>query len=311
MSTGLAIIEQDQSLAEVDQHLSAELRLAPAFTVEAAVEHQQQLQQIVGRLLVPCTDMRNFDGADYGLLPGTYTRALFQPGAEKLALFFGLEVDLSRQQATEDWDKGFFFYRYKAIVRRKGHEMCNIERSCHTREDKYAWVWVETSKPGNKDLEEQMKAEKIGRNRKATKWENGRKTEAWVWQERRPNPDTFSLQFVVEAMAQKRAYVAAVKKALGATGFFSREVDQEAFRDEVAIEPEHPIKLIGAQPTPEKPIKSKSKTETRTDQDADWSTQFWARANSAGVKREDALPLADQANRGEITWEEAIKSLPN
>ena len=116
---------------------------------------------------------------------------------------------------------------------------------------------------------------------------------------------------IVEAMAQKRAYVAAVKKALGATGFFSREVDQEAFRDEVAIEPEHPIKLIGAQPTPEKPIKSKSKTETRTDQDADWSTQFWARANSAGVKREDALPLADQANRGEITWEEAIKSLPN
>lgn len=300
MSQELAVIEAQS--AEL-QTMSAEVYMAPALTVEAAVERQVQLQRIVGKLLIPCTDMKNFDGADYGVLPGTSTRTLFQPGAEKLALFFGLQVDLSRQQATEDWENGFFFYRYKATVRYKGQEVCNIDRSCHTREDKYAWVWVETAKPP-KDLEEQMKADKVGRNRQV--WKN--RQQVWVWQERRPNPDTYSLQFVVEAMAQKRAYVAAVKKALGATGFFSKEIDAEVFREE--IPEEKPIKLVGGQPKPEKASKKKADAiDGETVEGLD-STAFWKRANAAGVKREDALPIANRADAGEITWAEAIESLP-
>lgn len=313
MSTELAVIESQE--IQAPESLSADVYLAPALSVEAAVERQMYLQKVVSRMLVPYTkDSKSFDGADYGVLPGTSTRTLFQPGAEKLAMFFGLQVDLSRQQATEDWDKGFFFYRYKAIVRYKGQEVCNIERSCHTREDKYAWVWVEAAKP-SKDIEEQMKADKTGRNRQVTKWESGRSSKVWVWQERRPNPDTFSLQFVVEAMAQKRAYVAAVKKALGATGFFAKEVDAESFRDEMPTEPERPVRLVGGQPKPDKPAAKSKKPEPEV-VDAEVveagpnSTDFWKRANAAGVKREDALPIANRADAGEITWAEAIESLP-
>lgn len=248
MSTDLAVIESQE--IQAPESISTDVYLAPALSVKAAVERQIYLQHVVSKMLVPYTkDSKSFDGADYGVLPGTSTRTLFQPGAEKLAMFFGLQVDLSRQQATEDWDKGFFFYRYKATVYYKKQEVCNIERSCHTREDKYAWVWVESLKPP-KDVEDQMKAEKTGRNRQVTKWEGGRSSKVWVWQERRPNPDTYSLQFVVEAMAQKRAYVAAVKKALGATGFFAKEIDAEAFRDEMPTEPERPVKLVGGQPKP-------------------------------------------------------------
>ena len=302
-STELAVIESQE--LQAPESLSADVYLAPALSVEAAVERQMYLQKVVSRMLVACTDMKNFDGADYGVLPGTSTRTLFQPGAEKLAMFFGLQVDLSRQQATEDWDKGFFFYRYKATVRYKGQEVCNIERSCHTREDKYAWVWVETAKPP-KDVEEQMKADKTGRNRQV--WKN--RQQVWVWQERRPNPDTFSLQFVVEAMAQKRAYVAAVKKALGATGFFSKEVDADAFRDDMPTEPERPVRLVGGQPKTEKPAKKKPDVIDAEVVDGADSTTFWERANAAGVKREDALPIAKRADAGEITWAEAIEHLP-
>lgn len=238
-SEQLAIITQDQAIATTAQNESAlneAMFLTPAVTVAAAVERQQQLVDIVSRLLVPCTDMKNFDGADYGVLPGTSTRTLFQPGAEKLALFFGLQVSLSRQDAKEDWDNGFFFYRYKATAYYQGREVTNIERSCHTREAKYAWVWVETPKPPVATVEE-MKQLGTGRNRQV--WKNNQKT--WAWQERRPNPDPWSLQFVIEAMAQKRAYVAVVKKALGATGFFAKEVDVDEFREDVSGQHDQPI----------------------------------------------------------------------
>lgn len=226
-SEQLAIIVPEQSLATAEPALNEAMFLTPAVTVAAAVDRQRQLSEIVSNLLVSCTDMKNFDGADYGVLPGTSTRTLFQPGAEKLALFFGLQVSLSRQDAKEDWDNGFFFYRYKATVYYQGREVTSIERSCHSREAKYAWVWVETPKPAPATVEE-MKALGTGRNRKA--WKNNQQT--WVWQERRPNPDPWSLQFIIEAMSQKRAYVAVVKKALGATGFFAKEVDVEEFRED-------------------------------------------------------------------------------
>jgi len=275
-----------------------EVYLSPALTVHAAVERQKQLQELVSQLLIPCTDMKNFDGADYGVLPGTNTRTLFQPGAEKLALFFGLNITLSRQQATEDWDKGFFFYRYKATAYYQGKELGNIERSCHTREDKYAWVWVEAPKPANKAEEDEMKSLKIGRNRKATKWENGRKSEGWVWQERRPNPDPFSLQFVVEAMAQKRAYVAIVKKVLAATGFFSTEIDFEDFRSyDTSAETE-----TDRQTEPKKPAPVPSAD--------DGPTEFWQTVKRVGIQNADAMPLADQAKAGKITWRDAINKLP-
>lgn len=223
MSTALATVELAESVA-----LAPDVYLAPAVTVAAAIERFQLFEQLVSKLLIPSTGYDDFQGADYGIIPGTKNRSLFQPGAEKLALFFGLQVFTHCAEKQEDWEKGFFRYTYRATVKRNGMEIVSVDRTCHTREDKYAWIWVEAKKPGDPDDEAEMKAMGTGRNREV--WKSGRKV--WAWQERRPNPDPFSLQFVVEAMAQKRAYVAAVKKALAATGFFSTELDAPEDRRE-------------------------------------------------------------------------------
>lgn len=217
--------------------------LAPALDARQAVARYKLFTELVSELLVPMDprkEGKDFSGADYGVIPGTKNRCLFQPGAEKLALFFGLQVSVHCEARNEDWQSGFFFYRYRATVKRGGQHIVDVERSCHTREEKYAYVWVEATKP-DKSREAEMKTAKTGRNIKL--WKNGRQD--WVWQERRPNPDPFSLQFVVEAMAQKRAYVAAVKKALAATGYFATEAD---FPDEVDDTSE-PAPMPAAAPT--------------------------------------------------------------
>lgn len=209
----------------------------PQLSVAEALERERQLMHIIGSLLKPTTQDRygnvQFDGADYGVIPGTKNRSLFQTGAEKLALCFGLTVTAYCVEKQEDWTTGFFRYTFKATAAFKGHTIRETTRTCHTREKKYAYVWVTRSAPSpevQKTMLEKMQA------RWGSEWVNKQKTK--VWQERKDNPDPWSLQFVVEAMAQKRAKVAVVKEALAATGYFSKEIDFEDFREVIDIKPE-------------------------------------------------------------------------
>jgi len=226
--------------AESTALLDPKTYFAPAMDVKAAIARQQQFNQLVAEMLIPAKVTRDgnyekvdMNGADYGQLPGSKTRMLYQPGAEKLALFFGLSVSCSCIEKIEDWENGFFFYKFKAVASYKGQQIRDAIRSCHTKEKKYRWVWVETVKPSEAE-QEQMKAEGLGRNTQV--WKNNKKV--WVWQEQRPNPDPYSLQLVVEAMAQKRAKVAVVKEALAATGYFSTEIDLEDLRESFSEEEE-------------------------------------------------------------------------
>ena len=228
----------------------------PQLTVAEALKREQQLMQIIGSLLKPTTQDRwgnvNFDGADYGVIPGTKNRSLFQTGAEKLALLFGLTVTALCVEKQEDWEKGFSRYTYKATASFKGHTIREVTRTCHTREKKYAYVWVTRPAP-SPDIQKEMLEEM--RARWGSEWVNKQKTK--VWQERRDNPDPWSLQFVVEAMAQKRAKVAAVKEALAATGYFSQEIDFEDFKTVIDVTPEPvaPVKEV-------KPVDPKRQTLT-------------------------------------------------
>lgn len=240
------IIDAIPEPAESTALLDPKTYFAPAMDVKAAIARQQQFDQLVAGMLIPAKVVRDgnyekvdMNGADYGQLPGSKTRMLYQPGAEKLALFFGLSVTCSCIEKIEDWDNGFFFYKFKAVASYKGQQIRDAIRSCHTKEKKYRWVWVETVKPSEAE-QEQMKAEGLGRNTQV--WKNNKKV--WVWQEQRPNPDPYSLQLVVEAMAQKRAKVAVVKEALAATGYFSTEIDLEDLRESFSEHEEEEPKNI-------------------------------------------------------------------
>ncbi|HMV49136.1 MAG TPA: hypothetical protein PKD31_15370 [Blastocatellia bacterium] len=330
-STALERIEQP-SIA-----LRPEIYLAPPMSVQAAVERMQQFQELVSKLLIPmdpARDGKDFAGADYGILPGTKNRSLFQPGAEKLAMFFGLEVNVYCRSKTEEWGtpqspgQAFFKYEFEAIAKYNGHTICNVIRSCSTREPKYAWLWVSTRKTPADD--EVMEMEQIEAGRWVTDWKTmdfkPRRQEAdrikaegrgrwrkvgdefvWqektsrVWQEKRPNPDPAGLQFVVEAMAQKRAYVAAVKKALAATGYFASDIDRDDVRDN--------LQNLQGNTSTEPPVEPKKKAEPIAEE-RDFSTEFWLKARKAGIKTGNAAVEVTRVQAGEITWQQAIDALP-
>ena len=137
----------------------------PQLSVAEALERERQLMSIIGSLLKPTTQDKygnvQFDGADYGVIPGTKNRSLFQTGVEKLALCFGLTVTAFCTDKQEDWTTGFFRYTFKATASFKGHVIREVVRTCHTREKKYAYVWVTRPAPApdvQKTMIEEMQA---------------------------------------------------------------------------------------------------------------------------------------------------------
>lgn len=79
-------------------------------------------------------------GSDYGIIPGTGNKkVLYQPGAEKLAKYFGMRPEYQCLKEIEDWKEGFVYYKYKCTLHhiRSGLIVGDAERSCNSKESKY------------------------------------------------------------------------------------------------------------------------------------------------------------------------------
>lgn len=76
---------------------------------------------------------------DYGIIPGTKKPTLYQAGAEKLALIFGLTPQFDIIDAVNDWEKGFFRYQLKCklVSKRNGQIVAEGLGSCNTKENRY------------------------------------------------------------------------------------------------------------------------------------------------------------------------------
>lgn len=77
------------------------------------------------------------DGVDYGLIPGTKVASLFLPGAEKIQLALGLSVEFDLENSVEDWQEGFFMYRFKASVFKGTQLVATGYGAANTKEGKY------------------------------------------------------------------------------------------------------------------------------------------------------------------------------
>lgn len=103
--------------------------LAGARTVEEAIEAQDQLNRFIS------SQMR--ENVDYGIIPGTPKKSLWQPGAQKLLYFNGLGVRLEPGPGTViDWKGGFFNYEYKAVAfyKRTGNVVAECWGSANSME---------------------------------------------------------------------------------------------------------------------------------------------------------------------------------
>lgn len=119
MSNQVALMSQQSVSTYGDRSLTA-----------ADVQAQVNLMQDVMRSTM-------FDGTHYGTIPGTKTKSLYKPGAEKLMATFRLACD---PEVEDLGANGEVHYRVKVRVYSSGGTLLGAGiGECSSQEDKYAW----------------------------------------------------------------------------------------------------------------------------------------------------------------------------
>lgn len=177
---------------------------------------------------------------DYGTIPGTDKPTLLKPGAEKLCSLFGLAPFFVPISEQVDFDKGFFYFRYRCELTKAGEIIATGVGSCNSHEKKYRYRNIPEWKATD--------AEKAAAIRKdARKDKNGKPYNMLVVE----NQDPADLVNTIDKMAQKRALIAAILIAANASEFFTQ--DMEDIADIVDGESHEIISPSQAEHLPEQP----------------------------------------------------------
>jgi hypothetical protein len=152
---------------------------------------------------------------DWGTIPGIEKPFLKQPGAEKFLLWLNLYPKYTKHE-REMPDGHLEMVCSVSVYAKKTHELVfeGPDCSCTTMENNFRYLWAETVKPPD-DIADTLKAQKMGRNRKVTKWVKGNRIEQWVWEQRVENPNPWNSRNTVRQIGEKRALVKCIRN-LGA-----------------------------------------------------------------------------------------------
>lgn len=180
------------------------------------------------------------DGVHYGIIPGCPKPSLFKPGAEKIASTFRIAI----KSAVEDLS-GHDEKRYRVTCSAfgiDGNDLGSAVGECSTNEEKFKW-----RKPVcDQEFDETMS------DRKREKWIKGKEGAMKIKQVRTEPSD---LANTVLQMADKRAYVAIVRKVTAASDVFTQDVED---LPEGVLTNEH----ANAKPAVKQPEPSHDKTYT-------------------------------------------------
>lgn len=84
------------------------------------------------------------EGLDYGIIPGVQKPSLFKPGAEKIALMYGLTQEYELLEHIRDREEGIILYRFKAMLFNgagkqiaEGYGLCSSEEKKYTKQNPY------------------------------------------------------------------------------------------------------------------------------------------------------------------------------
>jgi len=106
------------------------------------VVSSDQFQQIYREMIAFIRKNLTVDH-DYGIVPGIAKPFLWQPGAEKLLKFFGLEFTWEPITTIEDFfgqdheGEPFFYYSFKGSILKHGHVIVQSIGSCNSWEKKF------------------------------------------------------------------------------------------------------------------------------------------------------------------------------
>lgn len=185
------------------------------LTPEVAIQRAKAAYQIV-------KEMREavlIQNVDFGVISGTSKPTLYKPGAEKLCRAFGYNPVFETVNKVEQWDDDAPLFHYEIRCRlvriEDGKEIATGIGSCNSKENKYRWRWM---------FDNQLKEAGIESTGLMTKKGTGKNGRAYT-QYRVPNDDVFSIVNTIEKMACKRALIAAVLVGVGASEFFTQDVE--------------------------------------------------------------------------------------
>ncbi len=158
------------------------------------------------------------EGLDYGVIPSTDNRTLFQPGADKLNALYGFSRHITSKDENKDFKSGHYDVTVRIQLRHRdtGLVVGEGEGFCATYESKYRYRWAyenELPKGVDKDalLSKSFKSKKTGKEYVRYRLENS---------------DLFDVWNTVLKMAIKRAYVSATLAATGLSGIFQMDEDE-------------------------------------------------------------------------------------
>lgn len=156
---------------------------------------------------------------DYGVIPSTESRTLFQPGADKLNALYGFARHITAKEENKDFKSGHYDVTIRIQLRHRdtGLVVGEGEGFCATYESKYRYRWVYKSDIP-KGVDEASLVSKT-----FTRKKDGKEFTKY----RLENPDLFDVWNTVLKMAIKRAYVSATLAATGLSGIF--QMDEEEF----------------------------------------------------------------------------------
>lgn len=206
-----------------------EIALAEESNLERAQARRRELEQFIKSSLKEGIDYDVRHTGDKKSKTGEpEKKVLLKPGAEKLADFLNLSVDMNREVATESFEGiGLFHYIYRCtLLNRKTGDFWVGDGSCNSKEKKYRWkTYFESECP--KEIKETARRE----TRKSKK--DGKPYVVYITE----NPDTFELANTILKMAQKRAFVCAVLIASNTSEFFTQDLEDDPDKDKPATKP--------------------------------------------------------------------------
>jgi hypothetical protein len=173
------------------------------YDVEATSERLRVLRKFVK------SELKSGIDNDYAIVPGTKKYSLLKPGAQKLRLLFGLGVRVNLSSRTIDRANNMYIVTYKAQVFHiaSGRVIAECEGTANNFEKKY---------------------------HKRTSWVQGENGSNVKQEEETPIGDLLN---TLDKMAQKRAVVGATIEALGASDYFTQDVDDEIEQEQAGLRP--------------------------------------------------------------------------
>ena len=233
-SLGIVRVTEEQGLLDrvVEEQQRNAARYMPTLTVKQFSEREHMLRELKALLV---------EGVDYGKIPGAGDKpVLLKPGAEKLCAFFGYAPHYTAE-VIEDWDgsrygEALFYYKYTCLLSKDGKPVGEGQGSCNSWETKYRYrvqkrvcpacgqpALIEGKQWKPDQPREWVCYEKKGGCKTKFAIDDKRITEQAAGMIK--NPDFADLINTVQKMGQKRAMVAAVLSATGASQYFTQDLE--------------------------------------------------------------------------------------